>query len=82
MKETSLQMALRNGAKQIPISLGLALAVTFLHHNAAAQDVDLGTANSFAALAGSAITSTGPTVITGGYVGVSQALLSPAFRRE
>jgi hypothetical protein len=36
-----------------------------------AQDVDLGTANNFAILAGATITSTGATVINGGSVGVS-----------
>jgi hypothetical protein len=53
-----------NGTKRILGGLVLATAI-FLHHNARAQEVNLGTANNFAVLAGSAVTSTGNTVING-----------------
>jgi hypothetical protein len=66
MKQIISLTALRNGAKRIPMGLGCALALTFPHLNATAQDVNLGTANNYAVLAGSAITSTGPTVLNGG----------------
>jgi|ERR1039458_3218149 hypothetical protein len=71
MKQVFLLAALQNGAKRIPLGLGFALAVTFQHLNATAQEVNLGTANNFGVLAGSTVTSTGATVITGGGVGVS-----------
>jgi len=48
------------------MSVGFAFALMLLHLNATAQEVKLGTANNYAVLAGSAITSTGPTVINGG----------------
>ncbi len=48
------------------MGLGYAFALTFLHLNATAQEVNLGTATNYAVLAGSAITSTGATVINGG----------------
>jgi hypothetical protein len=56
----------RNSAMRIPMSVGFAFALMLLHLNATAQEVKLGTANNYAVLAGSAITSTGPTVINGG----------------
>jgi uncharacterized Zn-binding protein involved in type VI secretion len=66
MKETFLLTAAQNGAKRISMGLAFAIAVTFLHQDAtAAFDVDLGTASSFAVLAGSGITITGPTTING-----------------
>jgi hypothetical protein len=73
MKKTFLLAAMRNGAKRIPVSLGFALALTLLHHNATAQEVNLGTANNFAVLAASAISSTGGSaaVINGGSIGLS-----------
>jgi hypothetical protein len=71
MKDTLLFMAIKDGAKRIPAGFGCALAVALLHLNAAAQDVGLGTANNFAVLAGTAITSTGSTLINGGNVGES-----------
>jgi hypothetical protein len=58
---------------KISYSLRMALvvaAVIFLHLNATAVEVDLGTANNFGVLAYSAVSSTGNTVITGGNVGL------------
>jgi hypothetical protein len=45
-------------------------AAILLHLNATAVEVDLGTANNFAVLAASTITSANPTVIDGGDVGL------------
>lgn len=59
MKETFLPIALRNAAKRIPLGLGIALAATLLHLNATAQEVNLGTANSFSVLSYSGISVTG-----------------------
>lgn len=55
------------GLMRIPLGLVLAVAGSFLHQDATAipLTVDLGTASSFAVLAGSGITITGPTTITG-----------------
>jgi hypothetical protein len=60
-----------NGMKRIFGGLVLAAALS-LHHDASAQEVNLGTANNFAVLAASAISSTGGTaaVINGGNVGL------------
>lgn len=69
-KKSVLRMAIRenhvamNGTKRILGGLVLATAI-FLHHNARAQEVNLGTANNFAVLAGSTVTSTGNTVVNG-----------------
>jgi len=57
--------------------IALVVAATiFLHLNATAVEVDLGTANNFAVLAGSAVTSTGNTVVNGGNVGLDPNTLS------
>jgi hypothetical protein len=72
MKNMFLLTAMQNGAKRMTLGLGFALAVALPHHNATAQEVNLGTANNFAVLAYSAISSTGPSnaVIKGGSVGL------------
>jgi hypothetical protein len=60
-----------NGTKRIFSGLFLATAI-FLHLNASAQEVNLGTANNFAVLGASAISSAGgsASVINGGNVGL------------
>ena len=76
--KTTFSLPLRfaqNGARRIPMGLIVAAAI-FLQHNATAVEVDLGTANNFAVLAYSAVSSTGPTVITGGNVGLYPDTLS------
>jgi hypothetical protein len=65
-KETIQLTAIQNGANRIPIRLSLAVALMFLHQSTGATPVLLGTANNYAVLAGSAITSTGNTLIEGG----------------
>jgi hypothetical protein len=75
MKTTPLLTAAQHGARRISMGLVIAAAI-FLHHNATAVEVDLGTANNFAVLAYSAVSSTGPTVITGGNIGLYPDTLS------
>jgi hypothetical protein len=59
MIQNSLAGALHAASKQIPLVLSFAVAGLFSPLNAAAQEVNLGTANPFAVLAGSAITVAG-----------------------
>jgi hypothetical protein len=59
MKQTFLMAPLQNAAKRIPMGLGFALAVTFPHLNATAQEVNLGAANSFAVLSYSGLSVAG-----------------------
>jgi hypothetical protein len=49
----------QNAAKRIPIGIALAGAMMFLHHNATAQTVSLGSDANFAVLAGAGITVAG-----------------------
>jgi hypothetical protein len=65
MKEIFLTPASRNSAMRIPMVLGVAFALTFLHLNASALEISPGTASYDAFLAGS-INSTAPTVLNGG----------------
>jgi hypothetical protein len=76
MKTTPSLSVAQNGARRIPMGLGLALAVTLLQISATAQDVNLGTANYFGVLAYSAVSSSGNTVITGGNIGLYPDTLS------
>jgi type VI secretion system secreted protein VgrG len=76
LKKTLFLTARRIGARRIPVALVFALAVTSLSLNAATNEVNLGTANNFAILAGSAITDTGASIINGGNVGLSPNNLS------
>jgi hypothetical protein len=66
MKEIFITPASRNSAMRIPLALGFAFTLTFLHFNASALEISLGTTINDAVLAGSTFTSTGPTVIYGG----------------
>ena len=65
MKATFLMTAAPTGTKRIPMGLVLAVAVMFLHRDAAAATVDLGAASDFTVLAGAGITFTGPTTVVG-----------------
>jgi hypothetical protein len=64
MKKNIISTANNKYARRIVF--GFAFALTFVHRNASAIEVNLGTANNYAVLAGSTITSTGATVINGG----------------
>jgi hypothetical protein len=79
MKNTSLLSIKKNISQQMTMSLGLALTLIFLHVNANPIDVNLGTANNFAVLAGSTITSTGASVINGGDVGLTPGTAITGF---
>jgi hypothetical protein len=70
MKKTFPLTALRSGLKRFSMGVGFAFALAFPHSNASANEVLLGTANNFAVLAYSAISSTGATVVNGGNVGL------------
>jgi len=54
-----------NGTKQILTGLAFAVVLVALQRDAMAMSVDLGSASGFAVLAGSGMTITGPTSITG-----------------
>lgn len=73
MNASFLLTPVPSGARRIPIGLVVAAAI-FLHHSAPAiQTVDLGTASSFAILAGSQITDAGGASVIAGNVGLYPA---------
>jgi hypothetical protein len=71
MNAAFLRVALPNGLKRIAMGLVFAVAGTFLHQNATAASIDLGTASDFAILGGSAVTFDPPMTTVTGDVGVS-----------
>jgi hypothetical protein len=79
MKNTSLLSTKKNSSQRMTMSLGFALTLVILRVNANPIDVNLGTANNFAVLAGSTITSTGASVINGGNVGLSPGTAITGF---
>jgi Ice-binding-like len=79
MKNTSLLSTKKNSSQRMTMSLGFALTLVLLRVNADPIDVNLGTANNFAVLAGSTITSTGASVINGGNVGLSPGTAITGF---
>jgi VPDSG-CTERM motif len=66
MKEIFITPASRNSAMRIPMVLGFAFALTFLHLNASALEISPGTDNYDAILVGSTITGGAPILINGG----------------
>jgi hypothetical protein len=70
MKTFVIHMLLRNGAMRVPLGLGCACALTFPLPKAGAVEINLGQANNYAVLAGSAVTGAGSSAVTGG-VGLS-----------
>jgi type VI secretion system secreted protein VgrG len=79
MKNISLLSTTKNSPQRITMILGFALTLIILRVNANPIDVNLGTANYFAVLAGSTITSTGASVINGGNVGLSPGTAITGF---
>src|ERR1700730_4722626 len=67
----SLSWTKKNTTQRMTAGFVFMLAMVFVDVKAAAVDVNLKTANDFAVLAGSTITSTGFSVINGGNVGLS-----------
>jgi hypothetical protein len=70
MIETILVTAARKSAQQISMGVACVFAVMFLHQDAAANPINLGSAANFAVLAGASVVNTGLSVINGGDVGV------------
>jgi hypothetical protein len=79
MKKTSFLLTKKISSQRMTMNLGFAFTLIFLRVNANPIDVNLGTANNFAVLAGSAITSTGASVINGGNVGLSPGTAITGF---
>jgi Ice-binding-like len=79
MKKTSFLLTKKISSQRMTMSLGFAFMVIFLRVNANPIDVNLGTANNFAVLAGSTITSTGATVINGGNIGLNPGTAITGF---
>jgi hypothetical protein len=71
MKTIIFAQAVRSCGKLIFATLVLSAAITILSHDAEAVSIDLGTAGNFAVLASSTVVNTGPTIISGGDVGLS-----------
>ena len=79
MKQPMLLTDLPNGVGRVLLGCAGVIALMQPPLNASAQNVNLGTANNFAVMAGSTVTSTGPTVIIGGNVGASPGTAVTGF---
>lgn len=78
MHQTS---SVRNRIVQVSLLACVALGGLLVAAGSAMAQISLGTAESFSVLAGSAVTSTGPSVVTGN-LGVSPGTAVTGFPRE